>query len=566
MRSKRAGFFRPLSKALGLILFFFFLMLFLSCSQKSDSQKFSQKLSRIDILIQDGQFRKVNKLLKDLEKKSTTATQWLSIVKRYVIQDETKKALECLSRALVGQPANDRLLATKAFLLMQEGELDSAFSFYAMLNTGSYLNTADYLALQHLQTLAYEDQDPYMWFSLWKHSQNSLFLRNALVASVLTQNSSETSRLVQEFNGEILSVSDALLEAALYMYLHKNEQVIVVLEHILNSKEDLMARYIIADAYFRVGDIENAIEQWAYVEQNYSSFYPSILFNLARFEIDWKKKKLYLYKGVQEFPSYYPIIKMFVDVACEATDVEAYETIEKELLHKGFETKKMVDKKNAFPIPLLDAQEVLEHALLLAQNEYGAEHRSIEDLMLLELTNVQAQICFDPTKKTLTPLLWDISERYPDTNSFWDYFLYYHVANDNIDLARGYFLKHKQRVSSLYKGIFFSIDGDLEKAKQAFHSYSGSIHNEWIAIANLAKIAEKEKEYATAIEFYTMALGKAPSAVKESQLHFEIARIVQLHHNTPKAIQILEYALELDAHNYEAKKLKNELELANGPF
>lgn len=561
MNLNRAGEFKPLSKVLRLCLFFFFVLLLTNCSQKSDSQKFAQKLTKIDVLMQNERFAKAHKSLKILEKSANTSTQWLSIVKRYITQDKPQEALECLSRALVGQPANDRLLAAKAFLLMQEGGLDTAFSFYSMLNTGSFFNIADSLALLHLQTLEYEQQDAYIWLNLWHHSQDPLFLRNALASSVLKQNSFEISRIMQEFDSEKLSVSDVILEAALYMYMHSFEQSIAILEQIFDFKEDIVVRSLIADAYYSIGDRKRAIEQWMHVAQKYSNFYPGILFNLASFEKDWKQKKIYLYEGVRKFPSYYPLVKMFVDLACGVSDVEDFEAIEKELLMKGFETKIMVDKKNALPIPLHDAQEVLEHALFLAQSESDTKSISLDELVCLELTKAQTQLCFDSTQKTLTPFLWNISERYPDTNTFWDYFLYYHIANGNIDLARGYFIKYEQQVNSLYKGIFACADGDLEKAKKIFHSYSGNIGDEWCAIANLAKIAEKEKEYAAAIEFYTMALGKVSDAIRESQLHLEIARIMQQHHNTQKAIQILEYALELDPHNYEAKKLKNKLEL-----
>jgi tetratricopeptide (TPR) repeat protein len=76
---------------------------------------------------------------------------------------------------------------------------------------------------------------------------------------------------------------------------------------------------------------------------------------------------------------------------------------------------------------------------------------------------------------------------------------------------------------------------------------------DWPVLANLGRIYESELSHARALECYELAAAKAPNPIAASRIQLRIARCLGALGRSGEVRRVLEYALDLDPENINAR-------------
>lgn len=112
--------------------------LFLSCSQKSTSFSIISRLDEIDALISTGDTSLALSKLKEAEKYSSQAMDFVGIYKRYLSLGEDEEGLKLLEKAMKKYPGQGELLTLHVHYLLRHKQTDRAFEEAPALEKTKY--------------------------------------------------------------------------------------------------------------------------------------------------------------------------------------------------------------------------------------------------------------------------------------------------------------------------------------------------------------------------------------------------------------------------------------------
>lgn len=537
-------------------LFLFFLISTIigisGCKNQSPDTTFSVALERIDSHIESGNPKKAANLLVRLQKRASGSRQWLSIIKRHLQIHRYDLALSAASEALARQPANEELSALKAWLLTRDGLIGDAVSFFPILKSSRYRATAAYVGVRQALDASLSAQDPLWWITCWDCKPSTVFLKNAVAISALGRD----FKSALEYAKRILVSDDTeqnRLEAACIALDGKFiDTTIELLQPVFAYAQSEAVPLVLSDAYVLAGKMDKARYVWDSMISKSRLVHPLALYNFAWSEPDAELRKKTLEQCLFLFPGYYPAVALYAR-STNFTGL-SFDPLEKELDKAGYTTLVMEEKKRAAPVSPQDALRSLETAATLATGEEYIKIE-LERLRLLEYMRESATF--------IQPRLWNLLEQYPESTVLQAYALSYFTRINEYSTAFALNTKQKSDTSeytALFDGVRLCSVGKLDEAAVLFESCAGNEQTEWMALANLGLISEKKREYAEAVEQFSLGAERAPDTRASSRLHFEAARILSNVRNRDRAISVLGYALQLDPQNYRAEQLLRQLE------
>lgn len=540
LEKKQSKPFRFLQWSIFLVIF----VCFIGCHKKDTETSFNARLSAIDVLINSGKEKKATQNLNSLQKKAKSSRQWLSLIKRYTFLQRNDLALEASTEALARQPANEMLSGVKAFLLVENHELEKAYSFFTTLSNSNYKKLAAYTALSYLNETPLAAQNIETWHFLWETLKNPVYLQNAISVCAYTGDLRRAFLLAEELYS-VESTTTAYLMACLALDLDKAEYAVRVLSPLLEDATQNAIPMLLADAYIKTNEIDKARSLWKVLIGKNFLLDAQISFNVALSAQTIPEKRKYLNICLSSDPCYYPALLLLASDYTIKDSTEPFDFIELELKKSGFNTVSMEQKKqNIF----LSYDEILNHLNTAIKQAGNADFIPLK-LLQLEFINRYGQ------DANIQAQLWNLLEKYPDSKQLKEYCLGYFTQKGFLDIAYELNNKEEKTIDPILKGVYFASQGKLTEAEKEFQSCAGNKDKEWLALANLGLIAEKKQDYALAIEHFSLAAARAPQNEQASKLHYEVARILANTNNKKRSIDVLSYALQLNPDNYKAEQL-----------
>ena len=265
------------------LIVFTVLAVSVSCSSRSSSGIFFEKLERIDLLVKNENYGAAWRLLKKNAKLSRSAADCLSIVRRAFVLDKPEFAEKQLVKSLQRFPDNPELTAVYAHLLMASNRTEQALPYAAKLEGTKYgslyaeirfqkalsdeqLQAADFLSLSFKQ--AYLDAA--------LTTGNSAYIRNAALVEAFAG----TAAAAFELHPQAMSVYDMPEFWARIAY-HAGHFAQCI-EDLSFAKQNAAVLMLASDALLRSGDEKAAAASWFLSAERYPADNPAALHNLAR--------------------------------------------------------------------------------------------------------------------------------------------------------------------------------------------------------------------------------------------------------------------------------------------
>lgn len=530
-----------------------------SCTSKDASIQFSDSLKIIDGRIADGDSKRALSSLKKLESSAQSAGQWLSIAKRERALKAYPAAVSTLKRALKKMPSNLELTAVLADTLVLAGKPDAARAYSAALDGSPYGST---VALAEISRAAKTDPfsiDPKYWQEAAFVTGLPVFARNTAVDWAMRGNLAaacsvaETLPAIQSAAG-LAFPDEALFRATLWYDAGFPDRTLAYLPPADESITGLDSLSLMADAAWRQKDVPLARSLWEREMVSHPHITALPYFNLALVEKDPVIRKRLLESTLAAFPVYYPAVVAYVRSVPATKTPPLFDPIEQELETSGFRTLEMERKIAERPVTEEEARLVLDRAI-----EKSGKDADIR--LIIEKARMNWLVTTDAKKSAAA--MWVLLEKYRDDPVLHSWALWYFLSLGDVSTALRLNKGSTDTDGAFYSGLEKAFSGDLDRAEELFLSVANNDGNAWCALANVALIRERKKDFAGAVEKFSLAAKLAPDARRASRLQYEAARILaQSSHDSRGAKDLLGYALQLDPSNYRAVSLLRNLEAA----
>ena len=525
----------------------------ISCSPKDSSLRFSDSLIKVDGWIASGNSKRALSALKKLTASAQSAGQWLSIAKRERALKAYPAAASTLKSALKHIPSNIEITAVLADTLMLAGKPDAVRAYSAALEGSPYGST---VALAEISRAAKTDPfsiDPKYWQDAAIATGLPLFSRNAAVDWAMRGNLAAACSAVESVTDRSF-LDDALFRATLWYDAGFPDRTLSYLPPSDETITDLARLSLMADAAWRQKDEPLARSLWEREMVNHPHITALPYFNLAVVEKEPVIRKRLLESTLAAFPAYYPAVVNYVRSASESALPPLFDPIEQELDKSGFRTLEMERKIAERPVTAKEARRVLDRAL-------EASGQKVDIRLIIERARMEWLVTMDAKKSAAA--MWVLLEKYRDNPTLHSWAMWYFLSLGDVSTAVSLNKSATDPDGAYYSGLEKAFAGDLDRAEELFLSVANNDGNAWCALANVALIRDRKKDFSGAVEKFTLAAKLAPDERRASRLQYEAARILaESCHDRRRTKELLRYALQLDPSNYRALSMLRLLEAA----
>ncbi|MCF0242873.1 MAG: hypothetical protein HUK25_09550 [Treponema sp.] len=595
------------------------LITFSGCSKKISSSSIVGQLDSIDALISQGLNSSALKELKKTSKKVYDSWGSIGVYKRYKLLGENSLAEKTLVKALKKNPSNAELSAVYAGFLIDKGRLDEAEKIALCLKNTRYASIYSEAVLKnHADEISgnqniYTDMQYFdLFYDSYTATKNPVWIRDCAAFYLSKGQYNEASELTPQAFSD---ADDAYFWALVNYDAGKYFNSINAAEYSAYFLESMNLRQtsrtsllklaaIESDCYMSVADSHNAhlvrdkvISSYVTGAESVSSLskedqkiLPLMMVNSASCEYemnhDTVAADLLTFSAIN-FSEYVPALIAYAEFAYNS-NLERREDDEITALRKaGLKTREMERYDNRAKIPLSDALDRLEKALIKLKDPY----LYITKLDLKYKTN------FKLTERDKTSDLWNLlesssteTERYRDilvlyaVNFFLEtdqkeyadsLFRKYMISKLGLDRSKDIFEQITSRIKDcsvldLEVAAWFATD--CKKTEEAVRLYeyctyesAGLRQNEISpevssqSALNLADIYYSTGQQSKALDLYGKIASRESNKVLRSEAFYRIACIYYAAGDTPNALRSVEYAYSINTENAKAHLLKAKL-------
>jgi tetratricopeptide (TPR) repeat protein len=530
------------------VLLFSSLFLF-SCSQSDPGMVFPGKLEKIDTLISVGDSVAALKQLASLRKNAHNATQWLSIAKRERHLGAGEAAVKTLLDASKAYPTNTMILAVLADTEITLGRSDDALTHTATLAGTPYSPLAVCAAVIKGRSGFVPGMDVNAWSEAWVLTKEPVYLRDAAVISAASGGFSRAASIAVSWRDAIAANAsgddNANLQPAnsLCARLSYDARLYdrVALYFSRNATDlELADISLLADAAWLGNDTAAARVLWRALLDRDPKNSPIPWYNLAATASSFVEEKALLRDSLALFPAYVPAVTRYVRKVPFGMKKEARDPVTDELEKAGFESLGMETEKQAHPVTAESAQRALDDAI------------SASGDIRLKIEAIRFTGKKTPDTVRTTAALWKLLEKNPDDTLLVSWACWYFVSVGDYDACFSLNGKDSARAMPFYSALAEAMAGDLDAAEKDFSIVKDNAADGWRALANIARIREKQGDLPPALEYFTAATKMANDDRTRSALQYEVALILIKLRYPDRAGKALEYAISLDSSNYRA--------------
>lgn len=544
--------------SLGVLLFFLNIT---ACSKKTNEQIFTEKLQTIDTYIVQGRSSTALKNLTKLKKKAKTSSNYLSIVKRQLRLNAVMDAIITLEEGIKALPPSPEIQAVLISILIDSGKAAEALPYCTILENSAYAPICAEAAIR-----AGEEQDipPGALKAAYAVTEEQVFLKNeALYAA--GKGKLKTASSLRSLIDTEKAPDDPYFWSCLFYDLGIFEPVFNDLYFSLvyadkaggNGKEaDFARRHLLlaADAAFAQGDTERSRAFWQAAVDRGAGNMPIIFYNLALTAPDENERADLLLECIESYPDYYPVIARYIRDYVTLRESAYVDDISRYLEDRGFYSMQMEKTYFTSPRMTYTPDELLEK--IFAKGNFDIKF-ILEDFRYRKIKDTTSA-----ARQRANAAMWKIMEKYGSDSVIREYAKWYFSNSRDFDACFSIGDIGKRAEDSFYRGLSYSINGDLEKALSEFAAAASNPENAYAATANSAYIYYVQGKFDTAIESFSLAASMTADKKKQSRLHYEAALLLSERKAVDRAISVLGYALELNPQNYQAEILLKRLKAA----
>ncbi len=564
MKKKRGELYRILIAALLCIVVLAASVSLFVYTTGDQSDRFTALLHRADELASSGDTARAQKLLLQSRRKARTVTDFLSLAKRERLLGAEMQLIDTLRKGISLFSFSPELSAFLSLVLQDANRASEAKELIPYLTTGEWASIAAVTALMSATSPLQVDPDLYL--SAGESTGFPFFFRDGIVLHALAGN---TALALRHFNTyRSYFQRDDLLGAFL---AYDTGQYQLAVDYAGNTAfsgpESLL---LSADASYLDKHTDRARDFWTAAVDQYPQFSARPYFNLSVTGENYTESRLLLEKALFLFPDYYPVIALYVALAEQAAErvgsSSQFSKVEMELQSAGFHTLRMIEKEANDPVSLEKARAVLIRARERQTSAAGiSDDPSLDSRLAIEILRFQDRRQSDRLRTAGD--IWKLLESYPGDELVRSYALWFFARTGSWDICFSLletFLVESQTDSntvmlSFYKGLQMASVGDLALAAESFGSVANDTRNAWRALANIARITQKQGDLPSAIEKFALAAQLAFDSADKSVLQYECGRLLASTRQYERARSLLGYAVELDPSNYRAAILLREL-------
>ena len=316
-----------------------------SCSSRSSSGIFFEKLEETDLLIKNDRHGAAWRLLKKNAKLSRSAADYLSIVRRAFILDKPEFAEKQLVKGLERFPDNPELTAVYVHFLTASGRTEQALPHAVKLEGGKYgslyaeIRFQKALAEEHVQVadfLSLSFKQAYLDSALT--TGNSAYIRNAALAEAFA-GTAEQALALHPLSMSVYDMPE--FWARIAYHAGHFEQCVEDLGFAEQTPAVLM---LASDALLRSGKQKEALAAWFLSAERFPAENPAALYNL--FRSAFKSGNMgyaysFLSSLLNAFPDYVPGLAAYARYAFEAVPHTEEHIFSSLLREKGLKTLSM---------------------------------------------------------------------------------------------------------------------------------------------------------------------------------------------------------------------------------
>ena len=409
-----------------LVLFFtllFSLLSFTTCSSYATSSSFITRLDEIDSCILLSNTEDALLLLKELSKKAYSASQRLSVYKRYMTLGETKLAEKTLLKALKKLPSNEDILAVYVHFLLKNDGAEKALELSKKLIDTPYASLYAECELKCAQSRAEEESYFFdlslvpVYIAAWKGSGDGKWLINAATLCMKNESYEKALNMAPQ---NVNNSTEGLFWGTVFFDSEKYRRALDFLKEGESFTEKSVANnsvlqeinVLASDLYYILGDEEHSEEERqnflksmdGVQTENIEKLLPLVYINSARFShltADVVNEYKMLDSLVKKYPFYVPGLASYGQFAVESASRPPEDKLLAELRASGLKTLSM--EKND-ELPLLQVKDALEKINYALQSQ---------DSPVLEALNQQLNdiLCRGEEKKVRIARVWKFLEK-----------------------------------------------------------------------------------------------------------------------------------------------------------
>lgn len=555
-----------------------------SCSASRADASFAKKIDKIDTLVLAGKNASALRSLSHLRNRAGSATQWLSIARRERELGDYSASVKTLKVALASLPANEALRAVMADSLIELGSFESAFTA-ATLTSEKFAPLKAYAEIKRSLAAA-TLPSPECYARAFDATGNALFRNNAAALYAGLGNYAAACALfpeeVKPSSDVTAQIEDAQIEDEQYLeplppdlYFHallcydglKYDSVLELLPEIDDPRLTREMSALLADCAWQTGDSTRSRAIWERLIAQYPDYSPIPYYDLAVTSGDFADEYARLEQCLALFPSWYPAVARYarsvawrdIDARSEGTgesiptDEGARDVAERSLLEAGFMSLDMEAARRNSRISRDKAAAALERAL--------TADSSAPDVRL-KIEAIRFSLGEDRDILRSSAEMWKLLEAYDDNPVLYQYATWFFAATGNFDTAFSLNRANPGGANPFYSGLEAAMAGKMADAVEEFDKVANSETDSWTALANVARLVAKARDYNRAAETASLAASMAPDARVKSRLYGDQAEYLVALNQKDTAQKILAYALNLDPFNYRAaaylRKLNSE--------
>ena len=523
--------------------------------------------------------------LSHLRNRAGSATQWLSIARRERELGDYSASVKTLKVALASLPANEALCAVMADSLIELGSYESAALYAVTLTSEKFAPLKAHAEIKRSLAAA-TLPSPECYVRAFDATGNALFRTNAAAlhaglgnyaaACALFPEEVKPSSDVTAQIGDI-QIGDAQIgdeQTAIEVYLEplspdlyfhallcydglKYDSVLELLPEIDDPRLTREMSALLADCAWKTGDSVRSRAIWERLIAQYPDYSPIPYYDLAVTSGDFADEYVRLEQCLALFPSWYPAVARYarsvawreIDARAEGvdesnpTDEGDSDVAERSLLEAGFMSLDMESARRNSRISRDKAAAALEKAL--------TADASAPDVRL-KIEAIRFSLGADRDILRSSAEMWKLLEAYDDNPVLYQYATWFFAATGNFDTAFSLNRANPGGANPFYSGLEAAMTGKMTEAIEEFDKVANSETDSWTALANVAKLAAKARDYNRAAETASLAASMAPDARVKSRLYGDQAEYLVALNRKDTAQKILAYALNLDPFNYRA--------------
>jgi tetratricopeptide (TPR) repeat protein len=523
----------------------------LPCSCRPDPSAFTHGLSAADALIAAGTPEKALSSLAKLRKKASSVQNWLSIAKRERQLGSSPAATVTLEQALAAYPSNQFLVAVLADTWVDLERYDKASAMRSALADSSFAPLIAYSDIMRTRASFPPDVDPGVWIEAYDASGDLACIDNAAVLYAIQGKSAEAVALADRRFA--LGGSRPLFPALLSYDAGYPEKVRGYFARTEGTPDQGLSAdelALLADAEYACGKDSRSRELWSALTDRYPDYSPIAWYDRAISGNDPVYEKQGLEACLSRYPAFYPAVCRYVR-SVPRKKVSEPDAIETELRKAGLRTLEMIAADERAPVDSAQAAEAIARALSASDDI----RFRIEELRFNQLEK--------PDERRTAGSMWKLLEKYPHDPVLVPYAQWYFGSIRQFDAAFGLGNGVDGSASDYWRGLEAAMAGDLEAAETSFGKVASDKALAWCALANLARISEKNADLESSAEYLDSAIRLAPDDATRSELAYESAKILTRLGDSVRARQMLGHAIDLDPENYAARTVLRKMESSN---